>query len=51
LDADRTKHLLASGEAAQLAHADFTRARALGTTTYLTLVVINGAIAAHESAE
>jgi putative protein-disulfide isomerase len=40
LDSDRTKHMLASGEAAQLAQADFGMARALGVTTYPTLLVI-----------
>lgn len=41
LDSDRTKHMLASGEAERLAHADFAMARALGVTTYPTLLVIN----------
>ena len=41
LDSDRTKHMLASGEAAKLAQADFAMARALGVTTYPTLLVIN----------
>ena len=38
LDSDRTKHMLASGKAAKLAQADFAMARALGVTTYPTLL-------------
>ena len=36
LDPDRTRQMLASGEAAKLAQADFTLARTLGATTYPT---------------
>jgi len=42
LDPDRTRQMLASGEAAKLAQADFTLARTLGATTYPTLLLIDG---------
>ena len=42
LDADRTKHLLATGEAAKLAQADFALARSLGVASYPSLLVVNG---------
>jgi putative protein-disulfide isomerase len=42
LDPDRTKQLLASGDAAKLAQADFATARRLGVTTYPTLLLIDG---------
>ncbi len=42
VDPDRTKQMLASGEALSLAQDDFARARALGVSTYPTLLVVDG---------
>lgn len=42
LDPDRTKQMLASGDAAKLGRADFALARTLGATTYPTLLLVDG---------
>jgi putative protein-disulfide isomerase len=42
VDPERTKQMVASGEALTLAQVDFTMARAVGVSTYPTLLLVDG---------